>query len=263
MKPSIRFVLLAAASLSLFACSPARTGVVNGALTTNLLPPVTIQANAPFALADSGRVWASPRVADDVTADADMSVDYAVYTDPSAPLSARFAYAAIIRFDDPAAWAFVPQGAKLPGSFGQVKPSGPPALEGTMSTLRVPSVGDWAAELLAANGAAVPEQWLAARWIYNLDSGGRAMAEYREPWPEGLEAPDGGIMPLRDRDAEFLRAFENRAAAVFSVDSARGDFSGAPRLTNQWQKPADAPDVVRLVGDIRREYHDDSSGDWD
>lgn len=262
MKRGMLHLLFISASLALFACSPVRTGVVDGALTTNEQPSATIKANTPYAFANGGRVWASPAVADDVTSDANLSFDYAVYADADASLGTRFAYAAIVRFDDPGNWAFVPQGAKLPGSFGQAKPFGPPELGGTMHALRVESDGDWASGLLAANGVAVPQAWLAKRWVFTLDDAGRAMAEYREAWPDGLDIPDGEMPFLRGNQEEYLRDFERRAVKVFTVDASRGDFSSAPRTASQWKKSATAPDVVRLMGDVRRKYHDDSGGDW-
>lgn len=266
MKLFPRYFALALACVSLFACSPARTGVVDGALTTNLTPAATVRANAPFALADSGRVWVSQENSDDFINPAPMSFDYAVYTEPGVSPASRFAYAAIIWLEDPKAWTFEPQGGKLPGSFGGVKPFGPAGLNGTMYTLCVPGAQeeakDWAGELLVANGTAIPEFWLAKRWVFDLYNDGRVMAEYREPWPDWLEKPGDEVTLVRQKEVEYLRDFEKRAVEVFSVEAAQGEFAVAP-ASGQWQKPAERPNITRLVGDVRRQYNDGGDNDWD
>lgn len=262
MKALLRHASLVLTCAMLFACSPARTGVIDGSLTTNLIPSATVRANAPFVLADNGRIWVSQENFDDIMNPAPMSFDYAVYTEPGVSPASRFAYAAIIWLEDPKAWTFIPQGAKLPGSFGNVRPSGPPELGGTMHTLCVPNTGDWAGEFLAANGTAVPEFWLAKRWVFDLHNDGRVLAEYREPWPDWLEKPGDDLMLLRQRDVDYLLDFGKRAMDVFTVTAERGEFPGAPS-SGQWQTPSVRPDVVRLVGDVRRQYHDGGDHDWD
>lgn len=255
MKPYARIVVLVAASALLAACSPARTGVVNGTLTTNLRPAISISANAPLALADSGRVWVSPKT-HEVLGAATASFDYAVYTDSSASPAAKFAYAAIIRLEDMKDWNFVPQGKSLPGSFSAKKKVDPQSREGTLYTLHVPSAGDWASEFLAVNGIPVPGAWIAKRWVFSLDTGFRALAEYREPWPADLEIPDSDIILLRDSQAEFLREFERRAIASFAFDPAAGDFAAAPPAA-AWKQSPVLPDVAKLAGEI---IYNDRSG---
>ena len=247
-----------AASLLLAACSPARTGVVNGTLSTNLRPAISITANAPFTVADSGRIWVSPKT-DMVLGALNASFDYAVFTDASVSPAAKFAYAAIIRLDDVEHWNFVPQGKTLPGSFGARKKVEPASREGAMYTLHVPSAGDWASELLVTNGTATPEAWIAKRWLFSLDSGFRALAEYREPWPADFEVPDADIILLRDAQADFLRAFERRAVAAFTFEPALGEFTAAPPAS-AWQNAPLHPDVAKLAGEII--YVDHSADDY-
>lgn len=248
MKPYARIFAVFFASLLFAACSAGRTGVVGGVLTTNQRPAISIAVKAPFTLADCGRVWASPRTME-VPGSVTASFDYAVYTDGTVSPAAKIAYAAIIRLEDAERWNFVPQGNTLPGSFGVRQGAGPVDRAGALYTLHVPAAGDWASELLAANGTAVPHAWIAKRWLFSLDKGTRAMAEYREPWPADLDVPQTDLMLLSASNAEFLKAFETRALAVFSFDTAVGDFSG-PAPTSGWHASPVPPDVKNLSGDV-------------
>lgn len=249
---------LALACLALAACSSARTGVVNGALTTNIRPAVSVTAEKPFVLTDSGRIWVQPRT-DQMSITANASFDYAVYADPAAASNARLAYAAVIRLEDRDKWAFFPDPGNLSGSFGSVKTPGLVSREGAVYTLGVPARGDWASDLVTANGFPAPESWLARRWVFMPDTDIRVMAEYREPWPAGLEAPVKDIMLLRDSDAEYLRAFEKRSDAVFAFSAELGDFSGAPATAPRWKLPRLDPDVPKLAGEIM--FLENSGGD--
>ena len=262
MNSVLRYIVLVLAALSLFACSPARTGVVDGALTTNLTPGMSVRANAPLAMADNGRIWISQKNPDDFMNEALVAFDYAVYTEPGISPADRFAYAAIIHLEDPKSWTFVPQGAALPGSFGGIQPFGPASYGGTMHTLCVAGTGDWASDLLAANGANPPEFWLAKRWVFNLNNEGRVLAEYREPWPSILEKPGKEVPLWQEKSIAYLRDFEQRATGAFSISAAQGAFSEKP-LSGRWQKAQVRPDVVRLVGDIHRQYNDGGEDNWD
>lgn len=239
------------ASLMLAACSPLQTGVVNETLTTNERPSISITPNAPFTLADSGRIWVSPKT-DSAIGLLDATFDYAVYTDPASAPPERFAYAAIIRLENDRTWNFVPQGRKLPGSFGSRKKVDPPVREGFVYTLRVPTAGDWASDLLDANGMTPPEAWLAKRWLFSLDKGFRAVAEYREPWPAHIDVPGDDDFLLSRNAAAYLKEFDARAAKVFAFEALAGDFSGASPARPSWKRPATVPDVARIAGDIRR-----------
>ncbi len=261
MKTYFCFLTIFLAGLFLAACSPARTGVVGGTLTTNVRPAVSIKANAPLVLADSGRLWPSPKT-DGLPGEADASFDYAVYLDPSVPPSSRLAYAAIIRLEDMETWNFTSQ-STLPGAFGGRQRTAPIGHGGFMYTLYVPSSGDWASDLLAANGTPPPEAWVAKRWVYDVDKGARAIAEYREPWPADLDVPEAEILLIGDASADFLRAFERRALSVFTVAAELGDFSGVPEAQSSWEKAPSLPDVARLVGDISRMGTQDSGADVD
>lgn len=254
MKLYTRIFVSLCAVLLLGACSAARNGVVNGRLGTNLRPAISIEANAPFALADSGRVW-SGILSDSMHPNNNASVDYAVYTDAAASPAQRFAYAAIIRLGNDVDWEFVPQGHRLPGMFGPQKKVEPANREGSLYSLYVRSQGDWASDLLQANDVSVPELWLAKRWVFSLDTGARAMAEYREPWPEDIEIPATEFVLLRESHAAYLDAFERRALAVFSFGSDMTDFSGAVQEKSTWKKPRTAPDVEALVGEVARVTH--------
>lgn len=244
------FCILSSALL-FAACSPLQTGVVNGALTTNQRPAISIIPNAPFTLADSGRVWVSPRT-DSTPGLTDCSFDYAVYTDPASTPAEKLAYAAIIRLEDGHGWNFVPQGKKLPGSFGSRKKVEPPVREGFAYTLQIPATGDWAGELLAANDMTPPEVWLAKRWLFSLDKGLRAFAEYREPWPANLDVPGGDDFLISSDAAAYLRGFDERAAKAFSFEALAGDFGSSSPESSSWKKPPTVPDVARIAGDIRR-----------
>ncbi len=250
MKTYSRASIVFFTCLLLAACSPARTGTVNGTLTTNVRPAITISANAPFVLADSGRVWVSPKT-DALPGAADATFDYAVYRDPAVSPAQRLAYASIIRFEDMESWNFVSLG-RLPDSFGGKKPAGVAGRGGFIYTLCVPAVGDWASDLLAANGVEPPEAWMAQRWVIDLDKGARAIAEYREPWPAVMDVPESDILLIGDKDHTLLRAFEQRALAAFAFSTDRGDFAGAAAESSAWQKPLSQPDVARLAGDIIR-----------
>lgn len=268
MKTLFHLLAVFSASLLLAACSPARTGVVNGTLTTNVRPAVSISANAPFVLADSGRLWLSP-VTNAVPGLADASFDYAVYTDPSVSPASRFAYAAIIRLQDMETWNFTPQ-RSLPGAFGAKQRTARIAHGGFMYTLHVPSGhadaalgGDWASDLLAANGVTPPSAWIAKRWVYDVDRGARAIAEYREPWPADLDVPEEDLLLVGSEDLEFLRDFERRALAAFSMTADIGDFPGIPETRTAWKRPASLPDAVRLAGDIVYAVSHDAGTDYD
>lgn len=263
MRSFTRVLFLVGFSFLLGSCSAARTGVIDGTLTTNLRPAISIAANAPFALAGSGRVWAYP-FSKEMARGIAASFDFAVYTDKSVSPADRFAYAAIIRLDDDANWVFVPQGHGLPGMFAGRKRVEPASREGSLYSLHVNSRGDWASELLQANGTETPEAWLAKRWVFSLDKGVRAMAEYREPWPQDLDVPGSGIMPLRDPQAEFLRDFERRALEAFTFGTEFGDFSGVAQAGQAWIMPRSGPDIEKLVGEVMRVMHDDGgSGNFD
>lgn len=249
MKTYARMVAILAASILLAACGAQRTGVLNNTLTTNVKPAITITAHAPFAVVDAGRVWAVPKT--DVTPGmADTSFDYAVYASPTASVSTAFAYAAILRLDDSANWEFVPKGSRIQGSFGARKKVEPAKRDGAVYTLHVPPAGDWASALLAENGHAIPEAWIAKRWMFSLDSASRAVAEYREPWPAGLEVPESDIMLLRESHAVFLQEFEKRAFAVFSFDTSTSDFGETPPRVSTWKRSPVSPNVERLAGDV-------------
>jgi hypothetical protein len=248
MKISTRLMMVFAASLLVAACSPARTGVVNSTLTTNQRPAISIEPQAPLRLADSGRVWVSPRT-DVVPGMATASFDYAVYTDPAASASSVLAYAAIIRLEDRDRWMFAPQGKALPGSFGNGKKFQEVCREGFLYTLHVPGAGDWVSELLTANGKAVPEAWIAKRWVFSLDSELRGLAEYREPWPADFDVPALDIVLLRPEHADFLREFDSRAQAAFGFSPESQEFSGPPPSA-AWTAAPVHPDVARLVGEV-------------
>lgn len=254
------FLLFSVAAIS--ACSPARTGVIDGTLTTTYRPGLAVRAETPLTLASSGRVWALIK-GDDITALSSAMFDYALYADPAVSPVEKFAYAAFIRLEDNRGWMFLPQGHGLPGQFGAVKPVLPEGREGKMYTLHVPAAKDWASEMLRENGHTPPEAWLVKRWIFSLDSDARAMAEYREPWPEYLEASSSDIMPLRDSHADYLRNFEKRAVAAFTFDATTGDFGGVAQPAPGWKTPRVDPAVSRLVGDVIRITHGNDSGSWD
>lgn len=241
---------IALASLFLAACTGAKTGVLpDGALTTNQRPAISIKANAPFALVDAGRVWASPKT-DMLPGSTNASFDYAVYAEPASSPASAFAYAAILKLTDNENWEFMPQSNNLPGVFGGRK--GEAGMRSGYSyTLHVPASDDWASELLAANGVAVPQAWIGKRWLFSLDTDVRALAEYREPWPAGLAMPEGADVVLLDEgQAAFLRDFERRAVAVFSFTPAPGDFKSAAPRVSAWNKAPVLPNIEKLMGDI-------------
>jgi hypothetical protein len=262
MKLHFRTVFLLFAVGALAACSPARTGVINDTLTTTYKPGLAITTNKPLALASSGKIWA-PVKGDDIAAISSAIFDYALYVDPTVSPAEKFAYAAFIRLEDKARWMFQPQGHGLPGQFGAGKSVLPEGREGKIYTLHVPSQNDWASDVLRENGHTPPEAWLVKLWVYSLDSDARAMAEYREPWPEYFEVPSSDIMLLNDTSADFLRNFEKRAVAAFVFDATSADFSGVPQSAPAWKTPRVDPDAERLVGDIIRITHGGDAEGWD
>lgn len=250
MKAYTRVMTIVAASLLLAACNGAKTGVLpDGTLSTNLRPAISIKANAPFVLADAGRLWVSPKT-DVLPGSTTASFDYAVYADPSSSSASSFAYAAILKLSDNESWEFVPQGNGLPGIFGGRK--GEAAVSnGYIYTLHVPASRDWASEFLAANGVAVPEAWVAKRWLFSLDKDVRALAEYREPWPDGLDAPNGSdLILLGEGQAAFLRDFDRRAVSSFSFAPESDAFEGVSPRVSAWKKAPVLPDIARLMGDV-------------
>ena len=262
MKSYARLITIVAASFLLSACAGAKTGVLpDGTLSTNLRPAVSIKANAPFALADAGRVWASPKT-DMLPGSTDASFDYAVYADPSSSPASVFAYAAILRLTDNESWEFLPQGNGLPGVFGG-RQGEASVRSGYIYTLHVPASNDWASELLAANGVTVPEAWIAKRWLFSLDTDARALAEYREPWPEGLDVPGGSdVMLLGESQAAFLRDFERRAVAAFSFAPVPGNFENVVPRVSAWKKAPVLPNVEKLMGDvIQKDFGNDIYND--
>lgn len=250
MKQYTRMITIVAASLLLAACAGAKTGVLpDGTLATNLRPAISIKAKAPFTLADAGRIWVSPKT-DVLPGSTNASFDYAVYANPASSPAAAFAYAGILKLTDNESWEFVPQGNRLPGVFGARKGEAS-VHSGFMYTLHVPAPNDWASELLAANGVAVPEAWIAKRWLFSLDKDVRALAEYREPWPEGLDIPESSdVMLLGESQATFLRDFERRALAAFSFSTTPGDFGNAVPPVSAWKKPQVLFNVEKLMGDV-------------
>ena len=259
MKNTIRLFTLIAAMSLVVACSPARTGVVNNTLSTNQRPSISITPQSPLQLADSGRVWVSPKT--DLTPGmTTASFDYAVYANPSDSDPVVMAYGAIIRLENPEAWHFVPQGKTLPDSFGPREKLVGVGREGFLYTLYVPHSGDWASELLVANGKNVPEAWIAKRWLFSLESGVRALAEYREPWPADLSVPASDIMLIGDANRAFLREFDRRAESAFILTPDAQEFS-APPASALWRSSPIPPDVARLAGEVLQ--NDRSGGEYD
>ncbi|GHV54102.1 hypothetical protein FACS1894206_06150 [Deltaproteobacteria bacterium] len=250
VQTSIRNISLLLAASLLAACSPARTGVIDGRLTTNLKPAIGIKAGAPFAVAANGRLWVNQH-GQEITADVLVSVDYAFYTDKAVSPSSCFAYAAIMRLDSAPYWVFVPQGHPLRGMFGVRKKLDPPVREGSVYSLRVAGADDWASNVLLANGHEAPEAWLAKRWVFSVSDGVRAMAEYREPWPKDMTVPEGNTGLVGDREIAYLRDFDNRAN-VFRFDAERGDFSEVKASVGQsaWKMPETVLDVEKIVGEV-------------
>ena len=77
MKLHFRSAFLLLSVMALAACSPARTGVINGTLTTTYKPGLTISAEKPLALASSGRVWSGIK-GDDIATISSAMFDYAL-----------------------------------------------------------------------------------------------------------------------------------------------------------------------------------------
>lgn len=249
MIPRLYSLVLLCAAAALAACSPARTGVVDGTLTTNVRPGMAITANKPLEFVSGGRTWSTIK-ANGTTATSNASFDYALFVDPAVPPAEKFACAAFVRLEENTAWFFVPQGNNLPGQFGPATPALPASREGRIYTLHVPSENDWASDVLRENGQTPPKAWLVQRWVFSLESDVRAMAEYREPWPASFDVPQSEFMPLRDADAGRLRDFAKRARAAFSFEDTTAEFIAAPQAGRAWNTPRAAPDVPRLVGEV-------------
>lgn len=247
-------VALLFAATCFAACSPARTGVIGSTLTTNERTAISITANPPLTLADAGKVWAVPK-SNMMTTFGNASFDYAIYTEKGVSPATRMACAAIIRLTDKERWAFQPQ-TNIPGTFGRETVPDYDGRDGRGYTLRVTAAGDWVSDVLAVNGTTPPQTWLAKRWVFVLEQNVRAIAEYREAWPENLEAPGGrDVTLLRDRDVEALRAFENRAEKAFRFSADEGIFTGAPQAST-WVMPRTDPDVAALAGEVMYlEFH--------
>ena len=239
-----RCCILAAITVLLGACSPARTGVSGSTLTMNTTPGIRITAAAPFSPTDHGSLWVTPRT-DSMTDSPLASFTYAVYANSAQPDAV--AYAAIVTLSDAVNWGFTPQPQKLPFSFGPLHPVAEHGLFGSVQNLCIPASSDWASEFLQAKGAKTPGAWLAQRWVYDLGQGIRAIAEYREPKPDWLDASSRDILLVDEKDLTALREFQKRATVVFTASPLSGDNIIQPVLV---ERPI--PDVATLAGEITR-----------
>lgn len=254
MKPYFRSMLALFVLLLVAACSPVRTGVIDGTLATNLRPGLTVAPGERLAFVSGGRVWPTAKTGDVGPMNV-VAFDYALYADPEVSPASKFAYAAFARIEEKGMWMFVPQGQALPGQLGKATRVFDER-EGRLYTLHIPAQGDWASAVLAENGHTPPEAWVAKRWVFSLEGASRAMAEYREPWPDDLDVPDGGLSLLTSRQENFLRDFTKRALAAFAFGSGLGDFDGVPAARPVWKMPATEPNITRLVGDVMRVMDD-------
>ena len=235
-------LLLAACLLT--ACTPARTGIIGNTLTTNVKPGISITGQSGLTVESHGRM--RPRsAATTTTAIADFTVDYAFFTD--ADDAGRFAYAAIVRIDAEKQWYFQP-----PRPFDeafQVSDSTEGGFHWSAQLLRVASDKDWANGLWMDMGGDSPTHWLAKRWVTHLNDTTRAIMEYREPWPEGMNTLPTNTLLLTESAAATLQAFIARADAAFLAEKKLGEF-------NKSEQPAKATtprvpmDIARMAGTI-------------
>ena len=254
-----RSLLLAVVLVLPLACAPARTGVVGNTLSTNAAPTISLTAEPPLSLAGHGRLWVSP--SSDVMGDPALaSFDYALYTDPSAGPVQRFAYAAIVRLADDGNWYFEPQSGKYSYPFSRNTGSGSDDFEWTAQTLVIPSAQDWPSAVWQVNGRQVPKTWLAKRWTASMDLGTRAVAEYREAWPQCLNA-DADLGALSGKEGECLSEFNKRAEGAFAVSNVPANFAATPASPSTLALPEDMPNTGKLVGSVKRVDRGSSSYD--
>ena len=248
MQGFFRFIRPLFAACVLAACTPARTGVIGNTLTTNVKPRISITGLAPLGLLSHGRQWT--RAATDVTAiTAPVTLDYAVFADsrPNAPPS--LAHAAIARIEDPGRWRFMPSADSVEAfSASRAKLDG---MDFVVQLLREPAADDWAGGVWRESGYAVPEYWLAKRWVAHMDDATRAVMEYREPWPDCLPEFLPGMVMVSESAYQCLNEFVFRADAAFLVERKGGDFKTGEALPGStFMGPVPLPDLQKIMGGI-------------
>ena len=246
---------LIAALAALVSCSfdAARTGAVGNTLMTNVKPYIALRVDDAFTFFGAGKRNLATKT-EATTDTASVWLHYAMFTaDAGDGPEKRFAWSAIARIDTPRAWQFQP-GNQFQGAFSKNLPGLEPAFatewEGCL--LRLLPENDWPSEVLAENSRSVPGAWLVARWTLHLDNATRALAEYRESWPEHI-APQGLDAPrfLRDDAVEYLDAFLLRARSTFTATKEKGEFKAVPETPlPHFILPRSRPDVTELVGRI-------------
>lgn len=255
------FFILALALAMLSGCSPARTGLTGNTLSTNTRPAISITANEPLQPMASGRLWITMANNRDMLRSSTAAFNYAVFSEPNGSgLVTRHAHATLTQLNDDMNWRFQPDTWRESNAFTFSRNS---ALEGyrwTMQTLRVPSRGDWFSDLWVANGREVPEVWLAKRWGALLNNSNKAVLEYREPWPDCLEAVDMDLLIISGDGAACLSGFNSRAANAFTTAAENAPLSDTPPASVLTIMPAGSPDSLRLVGGLTETGIGSSSG---
>jgi len=243
MHSFFRSARVLAATLLLAACTPARTGVINNTLTTNVKPEISITGMAPFSVRNHGRmlVESGPPSGEGT---ASLAVDYAFFADKDH--MDRLAYAAIVRITNDTFWYFQPP-AKFDEAFSESRqPLG--GYQWSEQLLRIAPEKDWASGAWEDQGGSVPEFWLVKRWVTHLNKSVRAVMEYREPWPAAMRVFSGAIIVSDDANTA-LQEFLGRADTAFAVEKKRGEFdNNSPRTTTA--KSRIPLNVAKTIGTV-------------
>ena len=245
MRPFFRSLRLLFPAILLTTCTPARTGVIGNTLTTNVKPRISITGQAPWTVAAHGRFspYSGPTT---TTEKAILEYNYVFYTDSRH--SDRFAHAAIVKIEHGGKWNFQP-----PGRFDDAFLDGSELRDGiqwSVQTLRISNADDWPGSVWEDAGNPPHRIWLAKRWIAHLDSTTRAIMEYREAWPENMPVLSSTMPILSDSAGTALRAFDERADAVFLAEKKAGDFSGQPAPDRRQATFRIQPDIPKLLGNV-------------
>lgn len=251
MKRATLLCSLALALAVLSGCSPAQTGLTGNTLSTNTRPAISITANEPLQPVASGRLWVSMANNRDLFRNSTAAFNYAVFSEPGGSgLVTRHAHATITRLNDNMSWRFQPDTWRESNAFTFSRNSPLEGYRWTMQTLRVPSQGDWFSDMWVANGREVPEVWLAKRWGALLNDSNKAVLEYREPWPDCLEAVDTDLLLISGDSAACLSGFNSRAANAFTTAAANTPLEGTQPASVLTIMPASSPNTLRLVGEV-------------
>ena len=233
--------------LLLAACTPARTGVVDGSLASTLYPPISVEVDSSLVLHGHGREWVT--LATNLLTTRPLgSFDYAVYSGGGAegPVT-RHAHVIFLRPENTWTWVFVPESQGMLGAL-YYRQTAMDGMTVTEQIMPVSAKGDWLSALWRANGREVPERWLARRFSATPDRALRVVAEYREPWPACLpeDAASRLLVP-----GECLEDFLQNSGDIFTFIRSVRDADAIVSAPSGLKTPEISPNTRKLAGELR------------